>query len=143
MSDGALGSSRDERGTVTAFVTIVTLAFLMGAGLVLDGGEMLAARRTATVRAEQAARAGAQALDTDALRHRHHRLDHSAATSAARRFLDQAGVAGTVSVSGERVVVSVRIPTRMRLLTLVGLRTVTVSGSGEARPVRGVRNGET
>lgn len=134
---------RDQTGTVTAFVTITTVAMLMAAGLVLDGGNLLAARREAVDRATAAARAGAQALEPDALRHREHRLDAGAATAAANEHLRRTGHTGSVAVLGDRVRVTVTLQQPMTLLTLVGLRQATVSGSGEARVVRGVTQGET
>src|SRR3546814_6287344 len=58
----------NERGSVTAFVVIMTSALLAMAGLVIDGGYALAAHRRAFNEAEAAARAGAQAVDLDTLR---------------------------------------------------------------------------
>ena len=55
--------ARDERGRVTAFVVVITTACLLFAGLVLDGGLALAAKTKAIGQAQEAARAGAQALD--------------------------------------------------------------------------------
>ena len=49
---------RDEEGTVTVFVVGFMLALLLVAGLVIDGGNVLAARREAANVAESAARAG-------------------------------------------------------------------------------------
>src|SRR3546814_19242956 len=52
----------NERGSVTAFVVIMTSALLAMAGMVIDGGYGLAAQRGAFTEAEAAARAGAQAV---------------------------------------------------------------------------------
>ena len=57
-----------ERGSVTVFVVIFTIALVFVAGLVFDGGQILAARREASNVAESAARAGAQAIDEGELR---------------------------------------------------------------------------
>ncbi len=57
-----------ERGTVTAFVACFVTALLAVSGLVIDGGLVLAARRTAFDEAGAAARAGAQAVDVARLR---------------------------------------------------------------------------
>jgi hypothetical protein len=40
-----IGVGRDERGVVTAFVIVLTTALILVAGLVLDGGYTLAARK--------------------------------------------------------------------------------------------------
>jgi len=128
---------------VTAFVTVTTLAVLMAAGLVVDGGRLLAARRTAVHAAEQAARVGAQELDQDMLRRRTQQLDPRQAEASARAHLVRSGVQGDVTLDGGQVHVRARVVQDLGLLRLVGLATVTVHGEGQARPVRGVREGET
>jgi Flp pilus assembly protein TadG len=130
---------RDERGVVTVFVAGITLALLMVAGLVVDGGYTLAARREAANEAESAARAGAQALDTGGVRSGPGApLDAAAAVSAVQAYLATTGHAGTVTVNGEIVRVEVTIDQPLYLLGLVGIRSLIVSGVGSARPVRGV-----
>ena len=57
-----------EAGSVTVFVTIMTAALVIVAGLVVDGAQILNARREATNIAESAARAGAQQLNEAAAR---------------------------------------------------------------------------
>lgn len=63
-----LRDGRDDRGAVTAFATVFTVAVIGVFGLVFDGGRMLAAQRQADNEAAGAARAAAQAIDIDALR---------------------------------------------------------------------------
>ena len=60
--------TRDERGVAAAFVVLFTVALLTVAGLVIDGGYALAAKREAMNQAEQAARAGADAISAASLR---------------------------------------------------------------------------
>ena len=130
---------RCDRGVVTVFVAGITVALLMVAGLVVDGGYVLAARREASNVAESAARAGAQALDTNAARNNANAtLDPAAATRAAQAFLTSARHTGTVTVAGGTVRVEVTIQQRTYLLSIAGTRSITVKGVGEARPVRGV-----
>ena len=57
-----------DRGSVTAYLLIMTVALVVLAGLVLDGGGALAAHGRAADTAQQAARAGADALDDQSLR---------------------------------------------------------------------------
>jgi hypothetical protein len=57
-----------DRGSVTAYLLIMTVALVMLAGLVLDGGASLAAQGRAADSAEEAARAGADALEEQSLR---------------------------------------------------------------------------
>jgi putative Flp pilus-assembly TadE/G-like protein len=57
-----------EEGRVSAFVLITFTALLLTAGLVLDGGNALAAKSRAIGIAEEAARTGGQRLDLAAVR---------------------------------------------------------------------------
>lgn len=129
----------DEAGTVTAFVTVFMVALLVVAGLVVDGGNTLAARRRALNVAESAARAGAQGLDEDAARiGAGVRLSPTAARGRAEDYLASAGHPGTVSVDGDTVVVEVTIKQPLLILGIAGLGEMTVTGRGSARGVRGV-----
>ena len=132
-----------ERGSVTAFVVVLTVALLAVAGLVVDGGLLLAAHRRAFNEAEAAARAGAQAVDIDALRARGDvALDPSEAERRARDYLAAIDREGTVQVHGDTVRVQVRFRHELVLLGAFGLSTQTVDGDGTARAVRGVTEGE-
>ena len=134
--------TRGENGSITAFVVVFMIAILAVAGLVVDGGYLLAARREAANVAESAARAGAQALDIRAVRiESGARLDSVAAAQRAEDYLRVAGYRGTVQVSGERVRVQVTITRRMTLLGVVGVTDATVSADGEAVAVRAVNAG--
>ena len=128
-----------EEGQVTAFVVVMVAALLLCVGLVLDGGLLLAAKRRASNEAEQAARAGAQAVATDAYRASGVlRLDPARARFAARAYLAAAGHHGTVRVAGDRVAVTVEVTQPMQLLGLAGIGSMTVTGRGAARAARGV-----
>lgn len=130
---------RRERGTVTVFVAVFMIALLAVAGLVIDGGRTLAARREAANIAESAARAGAQAIDEHAARAGEGaRIDPAAARRRAETYLASSGHSGTVSVEGDTVLVEVTIERRLFILGLTGLGDVTVRAHGAARSVRGV-----
>ncbi len=132
---------RDERGQVAAFVVVFAVALIFLAGLVIDGGHALAAKRRAMNEAQAAARAGAQALDLDAYRRGGgFNLDPDAARAAALSYLARTGHAegSEVAVSGATVSVSVRFEQPMSILGAGGLGSVSVSGQGSARTVRGV-----
>lgn len=128
-----------EGGTVTAFMVCMTVALLAVAGLVVDGGTILAARVRAYDDADAAARAGAQALDEAALRQGQVRLDAAAARSAVASFLGRTGSAGTASVTGTRVEVEVAREVHPHLLSAIGIGSTTVHGHGSATAVRGIR----
>ena len=131
--------SLDERGQVTAFVVAVVLALFVMGGLVIDGGYTLAARRRAIDEANEAARAGAQAVDAAQYRATGIlTLDPAAAVVAAEAHLRATGHAGAVTVAGDRVQVRAGITQPTALLQIVGIRDLTVSGQGAARIVSGI-----
>jgi hypothetical protein len=129
----------DERGAVTAFVVVFTTTMLLVAGLVIDGGYLLAARREAINEAEAAARAGAQAVRTDVLRAGGPvTIDPALARRKVLDYLAASGHEGTVDVSGDTVRVEVSFSKPLAILGLAGLNQVTIRGTGEAQGVRGV-----
>ena len=131
-------SMRDERGAVTAFVVVFTTTLLLVAGLVIDGGYLLAARRSAINEAEAAARAGAQAVRTDVLRADGPvTIDPVGARSRALDYLEGSGHAASVEVQGDTVRVEVTFKKALTLLGLAGIGQITVRGTGEAQGIRG------
>lgn len=133
---------RGDQGTVTAFVVCFTVALIAMAGLVVDGGSILAARRHAFEDADAAARAGAQAIDEAALRNGQPvTLDPELARQLAQAQLDASGEIGTVDVAGDLVKVTVTREQDLSILGFAGIESVTIHATGTARPVRGVRAG--
>jgi hypothetical protein len=129
----------DDRGQVTAFIVIFTAAVVLFAGLLLDGGLALAAKVRAIDEAQEAARAGAQALDLAAYRADGAvRLDPVQARALAQRYLATTGDTGTVTVVSNQVTVAVTAHQHTQLLGAVGLHTLTVTGTATAHPVRGI-----
>lgn len=123
-------------------MVVMVVALLFFAGLVLDGGRLLAARREVADVATGAARAGAQAMSMDAFnRHGDTRLDADAARAAASAYLAAAGVGGDIQVSDAQIQVSVQRPTPMLMLAMLGIRAKTVTGTGSAELVRGIDEG--
>lgn len=128
-----------DGGHVTAFVVVITGALLLLAGLVLDAGLALATRTRALNVAHAAARTGAQQLDLVAYRvDGTVRLDPAAAEQAARDYLADTGYSGTVTSTDDTVTVQVRARHRTQILTLLGIRSLTVTASATATPRHGV-----
>lgn len=128
-----------ERGAVTVFVTILTVALLSMAGLVTDGGRILAARREAGNVAESAARAGAQAIDLRVLRQQNQiALDPNEAKLRASDYLETAGYRGDVQADTLHVHVVVVIKRSTLLLGATGFHDFTVRSTGDATPIRGI-----
>ncbi|MET9629053.1 pilus assembly protein TadG-related protein [Lentzea sp. NPDC006480] len=129
----------DQHGRVSGYVVIMATAALAFGGLVLDGGLALAAKVRAMGQAQEAARAGAQEIDLAAYRADGSlRLRSDRAVTAAHDYLAAAHHTGSVSVSGNTVNVSVTISQRTKLLGLLAVDTITVTGRGEAQPQRGI-----
>ncbi len=135
---------RGEDGVITVFVVGLTLALMLVAGLVYDGGRVLAARRQAHDLADNAARAAAQAVDLHAVRSRDAVVvDPLSAQAAAESYLASTGHHGAISVTADTVRVTVSIATPMAILQLAGFSERTVTATGEARIVRGITGPET
>ena len=135
---------RSESGSVTAFVTVFTVALLGVAGLVFDGALLLAAHQRAFNEAEAAARAGAQAVDVDAIRAGAGvQLDPLEAERRARDYLSSIDRDGTVEVTDDTVRVRLAFRQDLTILRAFGLGARTIEGEGVARAVMGVTEGET
>ena len=118
---------------VTAFAVVFAMALLLFAGLVFDGGMILASKREAIDQAEAAARVGAQALDVGTYRSSGvMTLDAGQTSAAAQQYLASAGATGTVVVSGDVVQVTVTKDQPMEILGIGGLASAHVSGVGNA-----------
>ncbi len=124
---------RDHAGQVTPLVVVMATALILMGGLVVDGGVILAANRRA--------RAGAQALDTDAYRRGEPaRLDPAEAVRLAEAWVGRYGHAGSARVVGpDTVEVQVSFSQPLSVLGIIGLGPVQVDGTGRARLV--VRTG--
>ncbi len=123
----------DDRGSVSAFVVVMAVALVMCAGLVFDGGRMVAARVAAADQAENAARVAAQRT----LESRNGAvvtLDPDAAWRAGNDYLASHGISGSIAVAGATVRVTVTATTPMTMLAVIGVapRTITVTRSAEA-----------
>jgi Flp pilus assembly protein TadG len=123
--------ARGERGSVSLLVVIMLPALLFAAGLVLDGGRQLEARRAADGAASAAARAAVQLTDQEAYARR---LDPGLAAARASAELVRQDATGSVSVAGQSVTVTVSAA--VDFLILPGGRQV--SGAATATPEQGV-----
>lgn len=129
----------DDAGQVTAFVTILAVALLAVAGLVLDAGTALSAKTDALDQAQAAARVGAQQLDLTAWRtHNQIKLDPTRAATAAKGWLTTNHLTGQVTASTSTVTVTVHHTTSTQLLGLIGVHQLHVSATATAVARRGV-----
>ena len=119
-----------DRGAIAIVMIILLVMVLGGAGLVVDGGRALAARRHASNTAEAAARAAVSTATPVA------GFDRDAARRAALSYAARAGVpASDVRVVGGVDYVTVTIVERRDTVFLIlgGQETMTVQASGTAR----------
>jgi hypothetical protein len=126
--------SRD-RGSISAFVVMLTVMLVVCAGLVVDGGRLVGAHVSAADHAENAARRGAQ--EVTGIRAGEPHVEPTRARAAAAGYLRAHGVDGTVEVAGDEITVTVRAREPSTLLHLVGIDAMTVSATRSARPVVG------
>ena len=126
------GPSDRDTGSLMVSLMIVMVVVLAGAGLIVDGGRAMAARRHATNVAEGAARAAVSS--TTPVRW----FDPDVARAAAIDHAERSGVASadvSVDIDGEVVTVTVVERCRAVFLVMGGWSQVTVRGSGSATVV--------
>ena len=121
-----------ERGSISIFTVVISLAMLFAAGLAYDGSQKLGALGSARDIADNAARTCAQGVDEAVLRGGGTpALDPVEASSRAQAYLATTGGAtGTASVAGTEctVTVSVVAPT----LFFPGMVTATATETSNA-----------
>ncbi|RFU41558.1 pilus assembly protein [Actinomadura logoneensis] len=132
-------SGRD-RGTITLYIVLFTPAVFVLAGLLLDGGRAIHARQRAADMAEQAARAGANQIDTATLRDTGRvQVDAQTACASASSLLGDYGqeVDGSSCDAGvNEVRVSVRITVHPQLLGIIpGMGSFQMTSEASAHPV--------
>jgi len=134
-------AARGDAGAAAVILVVLAPVLFALAGLVLDGGRAIAARQQAADLAEQAARAGAGALDVTTLRATgQDTINPAAARAAGCRYVSvsQPGAGCTVTVSGEQVTVTVSLTTPTVLLGLIGINTFHSTGWASAQAVTGI-----
>jgi Flp pilus assembly protein TadG len=120
-------------GAVTVPMAVAMLALLAVVGLAVDGARAVQQIATADAIAEEAGRAGGQALDMVALQRGQVAVDTAVARAAVQAYLADAGASGEVTVlAPDRIRVEVTLSAPTVLLGLVGIPEITASGSAEA-----------
>jgi hypothetical protein len=122
--------NRNERGqSISLFVLVIMSALMITTGLVIDGGQKVAA----TSRAESAAAGAGRAAGNAAATQQLGGADSGgAAVLAAKSYLaGQPGVVGTVSLSNGVVSVATSANEPTILLSVIGISSV--AGRGSAR----------
>ncbi|NUK50108.1 hypothetical protein HRW14_07315 [Streptomyces lunaelactis] len=131
----ALSADRRDRGSMSTFFALSTLAILMVMGLLVDGGGALNAGNRATSLAQEAARTAGQQLDpAQAIEGTAITIDPDAALGAAQNYLAAAGVQGDVQITdgGQTLTVTVHDTYDTYFAQFVGKSTINVTGTAKA-----------
>jgi hypothetical protein len=125
---------RSERGqSISLFALVIMGALITTTGLVIDGGQKVAATGRAESAAAGASRAAGNAAATQQLGGAN---PAGAAVLAAKAYLaGQPGVVGRVSMSNGVVQVTTSAQEPTILLSIIGIRSVTGEGSARANIV--------
>lgn len=122
---------RSDEGSVTIFIAVLGLAFLMAAGLAIDGARKLGGLSEARDLADNAARSCAQAVDLVEFRATGSpALNVADATGRADAYLSATGNSGAVSIVGTECTVTVTLTIDTRFLP--GPYVVSASESAQA-----------
>ena len=119
-----------DRGAISVVLMMLLVIALAGAGLIVDGGRAMVARRHASNTAEAAARAAVSTATPVS------GFDREAARDAAIGYANRAGVATAVvevEVGVDYVTVTVTVRRATVFLILGGQETMTVRATGTAR----------
>jgi len=129
-----------ERGSITLMLLVLFVALVALAGVVIDGGAKLNQAENASAIAQEAARAGAgQVNRTNAYSTGSFTVDQGQALAAARQYLAAAGYHGSVAPAGtESIQVTVTVTAPTRVLSIIGIDSMSSTGSATASLVAGV-----
>lgn len=130
---------RHEQGSATIFVLAMSVVLMLCAGLVIDGGMGINARMRVGDDAEQAARAGANAVDLTTLRSGGSVvIDPGLARSYTQDYLSARGYDSSqfdISVTANSVSVVVRDTSETHLLKLIMIDEYPVQARATATAV--------
>jgi Flp pilus assembly protein TadG len=119
-------------------LALASFVMMFLVGLAVDLGGQVHAHERVHDLAAQAARAGGEEVEgASAIQGHTLAINPAAARSAAQRYLEAAGVSGTVEVTnGNTITVSVRDFYDPRFLGLLGINRLDVEGTATARLIR-------
>ncbi len=128
---------------MSVFFVVAAIAMLTMLGLVVDGGGKIRAVQRADAAAAEAARQGGQAIVVaPAVQGQGVQVDAAEAAAAARAYLAQAGVEGSVTVAqGTTLVVETNMSYSPVFLGLIGVGPMSVHGGATVRLARGPNGG--
>jgi Flp pilus assembly protein TadG len=134
------GQASGERGGITLMLVILFVGLLAMAGIVIDGGAKLTEAENAAAAAQEAARAGAGIVDpARAYSTGSFTVARTQALAAARSYIAAAGYQGTAAPLGANSIqVTVIVTEPTRVLSIIGIDSITSTGTATAELVTGV-----
>jgi Flp pilus assembly protein TadG len=130
-----------DRGSLTLMLAVLFVALLALAGVVIDGSAKLTAAENAAAVAQEAARAGAGMVN-EATAHENGSfvVDEDQAIAAANDYLSSAGYAGRAAQGPgvDEIQVTVQVSEPTKVLSIIGIDTITATGKATANLVSGV-----
>lgn len=121
------GRHGEESGSASVWaILVIAGAFSVLLGLVVDGGHVIDARIAASHAAAQAARAGADALSAASVRDDTDAVDPEVARSRAEQYLRDAGLNGSVQITGQTVTVTVTGNSPTQVLGVIGITSFPI-----------------
>lgn len=137
--------SRNQRGSAltTGAVLLVTV-FTLILGIAVDLSGQIQTKRQAFDVAAQAARVAGQQLDADRFLDSGGavRLSTATARRAALAYIEKAGMTGDITIDGTQITVMATAQYTPVVLSLVGINTLPVTGTANARAVRALNGTE-
>lgn len=121
---------RDERGMVAVWVSVSLVAFIMVIGIGVDFAGHAAASQDARAVAAEAARAGGQHLTLDSGQAR---PDVHAAITAANTYVASSSWTSSAKVTGgDSITVTATGRYETKFISIIGISSLRVSGTGTA-----------
>ena len=147
LRDRLRRTHHDDTGTIGLMLAVLALGLLAMVGLVVDGAGKARALTRADDVAAAAARAGAQAVDIGDVRagtSTSTGANPARARSAARDYLDAAGMTGSIEVtnSGRTLIVNATATYSPVFLAAIGVGQMNVTGTATVDLVQ-VQQGES
>jgi hypothetical protein len=133
-----------ERGALSLMIVVLFAVLITLVGILVDGAAKLTADESAIALAQEAARAGSTRVDlSSAYASGSFVVDQGQALAAARQYLVDAGCERfTVEAVGTQAIrVSVTIIEPTKFLSLIGVDSITSTGTATASLVTGVAGG--
>jgi hypothetical protein len=144
--DAPRNHRRFARGALSPAVAILAVMIFTLAGLVIDGGRQLGARSRAVSYAQEAARAGAAAIQLNSAEAK---IDTAKAATAIAGFCGQVQsndpsvtACAATTLTEDEVDIQVAIDNKTTFLGLVGKQTLKAVGTGQAHAEQGINKAD-